>query len=191
MHCTDAPCVEVCSSGALYHHELGFVAYDKGKCIGCNYCAEFCPFEVPRLQSNTVTGAGKMDKCVLCQDRVSNGQVPACVKTCPTEALLFGDRVELLAEGNKRVADLRTPHSPSFPNATLYGEKEIGGLHVLYVLDDTPERYGLPAKPVVPALTYAWQDVIRPLGVALGVVTVAGLALNYLVARSMIKKEQD
>ena len=48
-HCTDAACVEVCPTGALSYNKLGFVQYDKEKCSGCGYCAEFCPFGVPQL----------------------------------------------------------------------------------------------------------------------------------------------
>ena len=48
MHCTDATCVKVCPTQALYHHELGFVGYDKDLCSGCGFCVDFCPFNVPR-----------------------------------------------------------------------------------------------------------------------------------------------
>lgn len=67
-------------------------------------------------------------------------------------------------------------------NAYLYGDKELRGLHVMYVLDDSPEVYGLPVDPQVPGAVYA-RDVIRPLGWALGGLALVGLGLNYLVAR--------
>jgi len=184
MHCTDAGCVKVCPTKALYHHELGFVAYDKDICSGCGYCVDACPFSVPRSTRNLLSGIAKADKCTFCTtpglDRINEGWEPACVKTCPTDALIYGDRDELVAEGKKRVQALQ---SKGFSNAYLYGDKELRGLHVLYVLDDSPNVYGLPVDPQVSAATIAWQDVIQPLGWAVGGLTLVGLGINYLVAR--------
>ena len=93
MHCSDAACVAVCPTGALRYHPDGFVAYDKDLCSGCGYCADFCPFGVPHSNRNLVTGVAKMDKCTLCTspgyDRLSEGYEPACVKSCPTDALVM------------------------------------------------------------------------------------------------------
>ena len=184
MHCTDAACVKVCPTGALYHNELGFVAYDKDICSGCGYCADFCPFNVPRSDRNWATGVAKMDKCTLCTtpglDRIAQSWEPACVKTCPTDALIYSDRSKLVADGRKRVQALKAKGNS---NAYLYGEKEVGGLHVMYVLADSPDVYGLPVNPQVPAAAIAWQDVIQPLGWAVGGLTLVGLGINYLVAR--------
>jgi len=184
MHCTDAGCVRVCPNHSLYHHESGFVAYNKDTCTGCGYCIDACPFSVPRSTRNLASGIAKMDKCTFCTtaglDRIAEGWEPACVKTCPPKALEYGDRNELVAEGRKRVAALQ---AKGWGNAYLYGENELDGLHAMYVLDDFPEVYGLPAAPRISAATIAWQDVIQPLGWALGGVTIIGLGLNYLVAR--------
>ena len=184
MHCTDAGCVKVCPSGALFHHELGFVSYNKDICTGCGYCIEACPFNVPRSTRNVLSGVAKMDKCTFCTtpglDRIAEGWEPACVKTCPPGALKYGDRNQLVAEGRKRVASLK---AKGWENAYLYGDNELGGLHVMYVLDDYPQVYGLPSKPMIPAVVSAWQDVIQPLGWAVGGLTLVGLGLNYLVAR--------
>ena len=70
-----------------------------------------------------------------------------------------------------------------FPNAYLYGEGELQGLHVLYVLNDSPQVYGLPVDPKVSGVTIAWQDVIQPLGWIAGGLTIVGLGINYLIAR--------
>jgi len=101
-------------------------------------------------------------------------------KTCPTDALIYGNRDELVAEGKKRVQALK---AKGYSNAYFYGDKELDGLHVMYVLDDSPEVYGLPVNPQISAATIAWQDVIQPLGWALGGLTLVGLGINYLIAR--------
>jgi formate dehydrogenase beta subunit len=191
MHCTNAGCVQVCPNGTLFHHELGFVAYNKDICTGCGYCVDACPFDVPRLTHTLVTVGAKMDKCSFCTtpglDRIAKGWEPSCVKTCPTDALIYGDRDELVADGRKRVQALQ---AKGYGNAYLYGDKELDGLHILYVLDDSPEVYGLPVDPKISATTIAWQDVLQPLGWALGGLTILGLGLNYIIAReAKITKE--
>jgi formate dehydrogenase iron-sulfur subunit len=190
MHCTDAGCVKVCPNGSLYHHELGFVAYNRDTCTGCGYCADACPFEVPRSDRNIWSGLAKMDKCTFCTsqglDRIAEGWEPACVKTCPPGALQYGDRAELVAKGKARVADLQ---AQGYNQANLYGETELGGLHVMYVLEDSPATYKLPENPTVSAATIAWKDVIQPVGWAVGGLVIVGLGLNWLVARANIKKE--
>ena len=178
-HCTDAACVEVCPTGALSYNELGFVQYDRDKCSGCGYCAEFCPFEVPQLESNTVTGAAVMNKCDFCKDRVTNGEMPACADACTTGAIKYGQRIELVQEGKERAATL----SKTNPNTVFYGDKELGGLHVMYVIDDSPEVYGLPVNPEIPAVATA-RNVFQWLSVGLAAAALAGFGLNYLVARA-------
>jgi formate dehydrogenase iron-sulfur subunit len=190
MHCTDAACVRVCPNGSLYHHELGFVAYNRDTCTGCGYCADACPFAIPRSDRNIWSGLAKMDKCTFCTsqglDRIAEGWEPACVKTCPPGALQYGDRNELVAKGKARVADLQ---AQGYSKANLYGETELGGLHVMYVLEDSPAIYKLPENPKVSAVTIGWKDVIQPVGWAVGGLAIVGLGVNWLVARANIKKE--
>ncbi len=110
------------------------------------------------------------------------------MKTCPPGALQYGDRNDLLNEGKKRVQTLT---AKGWTNANLYGEKELGGLHVMYVLDDHPAIYGLPVNPQISAATIAWQDVMQPIGWVAGGLTILGLGLNYLVARANANKEKE
>jgi len=187
MHCTDAACVKVCPSGALYHHPSGAVAFNEDICTGCGYCVEFCPFDVPRAKGNAATVIRKIQKCILCTDRITNDMEPSCVKTCPTGALTFGDRTDLLATGQKKVAELKA----TYPDAYLYGENEMGGLHVMYVLTQPPQVHGLPAKPEVPASAIAWKDVIKPLGYVVAGLAVVGMGINYVVARANLNKEEE
>ncbi len=187
MHCGDASCVKVCPTGALFYHPSGFVSLDKLKCTGCGYCVEFCPFDVPRLDTNRASGLGKADKCTLCTtkdlNRIDNDEEPACVKTCPTGALTYGNRDTLLTAGEASVQELGG-------NARLYGKDEVGGTHVLYVLDDSARTYGLPEDPKVPAAATV-HDVLKPVGYAVAGVVALGLLLNIMVARARIISREE
>ena len=190
LHCTDAACVKVCPTGALQRHPtLGFVTYDRGKCSGCGYCIEFCPYHIPRKDTkhNTLIGTGLMGgKCDFCFDRVSHGMEPACAKACPTGAIKFGEREDLVQEGKQRVAELRKTR----PDANLYGEHEMGGLHMLYVLDERPEVYDLPSDPQMPAAAIAWHDVGKWSGVGLGLLAGAGMLGATFIARARMIAEE-
>jgi len=186
MHCSDAPCVRVCPTGALFKDPMGFTAYDESKCNGCGYCVQFCPFDVPRLKEADLWGKGKTTKCTFCQDRVHEGLTPACAKACPTGAIKFGDRAELMAEGRARVEKLK---GNGFTDANLYGANLLGGLGMTYVLTDKPEVFELPRNPTG-GLAEAWQPWIQTLGgVAVGA-TALGLVITWLVARQNIKVEE-
>jgi len=188
MHCTDAGCVKVCPTKAVFHHDLGFVAYDKDKCTGCGYCVEACPFDVPRLDGSRLTGKAKMFKCIFCIDRVTSGlEQPACVKTCPPGALDFGNRDEMIVEADKRISKL----AEQGIEAQLYGRNELDGLHVMYVLAYSPEDHKLPAKPKVSPATTLWQDILQPVGYGVVGIVAAGLALNYMVARARMIREKE
>lgn len=93
-HCDDAPCVKVCPSGAISRSsETGPVRVDQGKCIGCAYCVQACPFGVvvlTKCSGSDASNSGKVVvKCDLCETRLSAGLQPACVSSCPVGALVF------------------------------------------------------------------------------------------------------
>lgn len=188
MHCTDAACVEVCPTGALYHDPMGFVALDREKCNGCGYCTQFCPYGVPHLRvSNALTGEAKSAKCTFCQDRLRAGiGGPSCAEICPVGALTWGKREELLEKGRARVSELQAKGI----NARLYGETEAGGLHRLSILLDEPEQYGLPSVPRTPAFARAWQRVIQPLGTGFFGALLLGILGAFLIVRRRIRMEE-
>ncbi|MEE8716738.1 MAG: 4Fe-4S dicluster domain-containing protein [Coriobacteriales bacterium] len=183
MHCTDAACVEVCPSGCLHHDTdgTGFVVYDVDKCIGCQYCRSACPFDVPRHRGVGVQGAGiKIDKCTACIDRVRHDRKPACVGACQPGALDFGDRDEMIAKAHERVDALK---AKGFEDARVYGETEMGGLHVINVLKYDVSMYEpLPDKPAKSPLVDVLSKVAKPLGAVAAVGVVGGLALTYALA---------
>lgn len=85
-HCTHAPCVSVCPTGATYKNADGIVVVDPEKCIGCQACVTACPYGMRYIHPE-----GYTDKCTFCEHRVAEGRDPACVETCPTKARAFGD----------------------------------------------------------------------------------------------------
>jgi anaerobic carbon-monoxide dehydrogenase iron sulfur subunit len=85
-HCDDAPCIQVCPSGALARLDAEApVLVEQRKCIGCEFCVQVCPFGVIRLAADHKA----VIKCDLCATRLDRGLVPACVASCPTHALAF------------------------------------------------------------------------------------------------------
>ena len=88
MHCNEPDCLSACPVGAYTKREDGPVIYDPDQCIGCRYCMNACPFGVPHFDydKGLIEGAF-IDKCTFCPQRIDNGQEPACVATCPTDAL--------------------------------------------------------------------------------------------------------
>jgi formate dehydrogenase iron-sulfur subunit len=190
MHCTDAACVMVCPTGALFKDGKGFVAFDEDKCNGCGYCTQFCPFGVPHLKGvNLITGEATAAKCTFCQDKVRAGTGgPSCAEACPTGALIWGSHQTLLEGAKARVSELK---AQGYSKAMLYGENEAGGLHRLSILLDEPSVYGLPVDPQA-SITFSsiWQRVIQPLGgVALGAAALC-VIMGFFITRRNIRMEE-
>ncbi len=83
MHCTDAPCIPACPVCCIKKDEKGLTVYDNSLCIGCRSCAMACPYGAPHYGAD-----GKMSKCGGCAVRMQYGYEPACVRVCPTGALI-------------------------------------------------------------------------------------------------------
>lgn len=171
MHCTDAACVKVCPSGALYYTDLGTVGIKKERCIGCKECVAACPFEIPRYDSVT----DKVYKCDLCLSRIQADLPPGCVKACPTGALVFGDKDDMIKLAYKRAKALGG-------DASVYGDKFVDGTHVIYVLAEKSEVYdALPVKPHVPLSVMAWKDLLKPLSLVAAGGVLAASFLHYII----------
>ncbi|GIK60135.1 MAG: 4Fe-4S dicluster domain-containing protein [Ignavibacteriota bacterium] len=139
MHCNDPACVSVCLVGAIKKQESGAVVYDADKCIGCRYCMQACPHHVPRYEWSSTQP--RIKKCNMCTERVSKGQLPACVDSCPTEATLFGDKEQLIEIAKKRLLN-----NPEKYYQHIYGLEEAGGSNVM-ILSPVPfEQLGYISK---------------------------------------------
>lgn len=139
-HCTQASCLTVCPTGAITRNAWGAVLINDDRCNGCRYCVAACPFKVVDFDSEQ----GRVAKCTFCAGRVAQGFSPACAAVCPTGAIAFGERPELLVRARSRLNEL---WDRGTSQARLYGESELSGLHNLFVLTEAPEAYGLPAEP--------------------------------------------
>ena len=139
-HCVEPPCMEASDGeapgGIIIDSQTGAVLYtDKLSEMNSDDVINACPFEIPKAQKKT----GDLAKCTMCVDRVHNGLLPACVKTCPTGAMNFGDRNKMAALARGRLTQAKS----RFPRATLTGLED---LRVFYLLVDVPKRYYTYAK---------------------------------------------
>jgi len=142
-HCTNAPCVTICPTTALYKRPDGIVDFDNSRCIGCKSCMQACPYDALYIDPNTHTAA----KCHFCAHRTEVGLQPACVVVCPEQAIVAGD----LDDPTSRIAQLvarettivRRPEQGTKPNVYYVGA------------DDAALTPGVPAQPP----QYMWSQV--------------------------------
>ncbi len=100
-HCGDSPCLMVCPTGAIFkRNESGIIDINRDLCVGCHSCQLACPFGAPKFGKD-----GKMSKCDLCHARVVSGLQPACVRVCPTGALI-ADTLDNLSRQKAEEASL-------------------------------------------------------------------------------------
>jgi len=179
MHCDDPGCLKACPApGAIVQYANGIVDFNEANCIGCGYCLKGCPFNIPRYGRED----RKAYKCTLCSDRVAVGLEPACVKACPTGAIMFGSKEDMIHQASDRVEDLK---SRGFDKAGLYDPAGVGGTHVMYVLHhaDQPELYqNLPADPRISPVVQWWKGGGKIMGLAaMGFVALGGF-VHYLTS---------
>ncbi len=172
-HCTHAGCLDVCPTGALFRTEFGTVVVQGDICNGCGYCVPSCPYGVIDQRK----GDGRVFKCTLCYDRLTDGLMPACATACPTQSIQFGNLDELQARADARLATLK---AQGVETARLYGRDEndgVGGTGAFFLLLDEPEVYGLPPDPVVTTrdLPSMWRAA------AAGAAMIVGVALSAVL----------
>ena len=145
-HCVHAPCLEVCPTGAIMRTEFDTVYIQEPACNGCRDCIAACPFGVIHVSPSK----GIAQKCTFCYDRLQNNLTPACAQACPTQSIRFGPLAKLKEQASARLNQLI---GQGRTKARLYGADEsvLGGLNAFYLLEDTPETYGLPSNPKLPS----------------------------------------
>ena len=204
MHCAVLYCNSVCAQQVFHRTESGVVDYYPDRCMGCGACLDTCPFSVPTIDYWGLT-TPHMRKCSFCLARQEtpidgasvNGsplnaeelarhrasfRSPACVKACPSGALKFGERDELLALARRRIAA-----EPARYVDRIYGEKEAGGTSWLYLAGVPFDQLGFPRRFPDPGMFGTPQGFGRtaPRGWRrlAGLAATVPLALSWLVNR--------
>ena len=134
-HCVDAPCRQAAENkdAITVDEQTGAVLFqEETKNEDFDRIYRACPFGIPRQDPAT----GQMYKCVMCVDRVHDGQLPACAKACPSDAIEFGDRDDILATADARVAALQG----DFPEARVLDRRDV---RLVILLTDPAEGYKL------------------------------------------------
>jgi formate dehydrogenase beta subunit len=171
MHCWQPACAAACLTNAMLKTHEGPVIWRSDKCMGCRFWMVSCPFDIPKFEYHSWNP--RIHKCNMCWERLERGQKPACVEACPTDALTFGLKRDIM-----EIARIRIYHHPTKYQRQIYGEQEVGGTGWLYLsavpfeqlgfrsdLGNTPypefTRDFLYAVPVVlfavPALLYGFR----------------------------------
>jgi len=163
MHCLEPACASVCPVQALEKTDEGPVTYDARRCIGCRYCMVACPFDVPRFEWDETIPV--VAKCTFCSDRLAVGDGPRCVEKCPTGALVWGRRGDLLAKARESLAA-----DPAKYVDRIYGEHDAGGTSVLYLSHVDFDNLGFPelGDEPVPEFSDKMGNVLLP-GLIFGV----------------------
>jgi Fe-S-cluster-containing dehydrogenase component len=183
MHCIAPACVSVCPVGALEKLPSGPVVYHGERCIGCRYCMAACPFGIPKSQWDKVLPL--IQKCDFCADRQAEGKAPACGEACPTGALIYGSRKQMLETAHARLDSVSTylPH--------VYGETEAGGTAMLYISDVHYKDIGFPElkEADLPAITWPYLKAVPAL-IAVMVTLSTGIYLRTHRGENGAKKKE-
>src|ERR1017187_3796316 len=169
-HCQEPSCASACLVGALKKTSLGPVTYDAAKCIGCRYCMQACPLQVPTYEWNS--RLPKMRKCNMCSERQIAGKLTACAEACPVGATINGDRDELMQEARRRIAE-----KPDQYYGKVYGISEVGGTSVFYLSAVPFEQIGLRTnvgQEPMPETTWRVLELV-PDVVSTGTVLLGGI----------------
>ena len=187
-HCLEPACASACFVRALKKTKEGPVTYDASVCVGCRYCIIACPFEIPTYEYDEPL-TPRIRKCTMCYDRIKDNKRPGCVESCPTGALKFGRRDELL-----KIARERIEKYPDRYQNHIYGENEMGGTSWLYLsgvpFKEVGMREDLGITPA-PELTYGALAGV-PMVVALWPVLLTGIyAINKRKDKIAEKEKEE
>jgi formate dehydrogenase iron-sulfur subunit len=157
-HCIDPPCKEAADAyvqeaivvdkktrAVLYTEKTGTLTIDQ-----CEEVRNACPYNIPRRNAQT----GRMTKCDMCIDRLQANLLPACVKTCCTGTMNFGERAEMIALARERLASVKK----SYPQAQLLDPDNVGTIFLV-----TCPNNALPGRPKRQAEHFSRRDLLANL----------------------------
>jgi Fe-S-cluster-containing dehydrogenase component len=184
MHCLRPACVSACLTMAMHKTATGAVDWDGRKCMGCRFCMVSCPFNVPKFEYHSANP--KITKCVMCVDRLAQGEEPACVAGCPAGALLFGRRRDLIEEARTRIYTEPGRYVPH-----IYGEHEAGGTSWLYLAKVPFDQLGFRTDLGNTAFPMYTKEFLYSVPLALTLVPPFLLAVNRATARRHPEEERE
>ena len=176
MHCNQPGCAAACLVSAMKKTRQGPVIWEGRKCMGCRFCMVSCPFDIPKFEYDSPNP--KIQKCVMCRDRIQKGRVPACVEGCPVEALTFGKRSNLVELARSRIYA-----EPDKYVHEIYGEYEVGGTAWLYVSPVPFEELGFRTNVGTEPYPELSQDFLYAVPVILALWPAFLFAANRATAR--------
>jgi NAD-dependent dihydropyrimidine dehydrogenase PreA subunit len=160
----------------MFKTATGPVIWRPAKCMGCRFCMISCPFDVPKFEYHEWNP--KIQKCDLCSERLTAGQKPACVDACPTDALMFGSKRDLM-----EVARVRIYNHPDRYVHRIYGEFEVGGTGWLYLSAVPFEQIGFRDDLGTTPYPEYTRDFLYGVPLALFGLPALMLGLNQLAKR--------
>jgi formate dehydrogenase iron-sulfur subunit len=145
LHCLRPRCVATCPVDAIVKLPDGAVVVDREICDAVQACE--CPFggNQPIGLLTFDLEEGKAFKCTFCWDRQEEGLEPACARTCPSNAIEFGERDELIVQARARIQG-----NPDRYYNHIYGEFEAGGTSIMYLTAVAPVELGFPVLGSAP-----------------------------------------
>ncbi len=176
MHCLHPACVSSCPVGALAKLDNGPVVYHAGKCMGCRYCMIACPFKIPKFEWDEALPI--IQKCHFCFDRIDQGLEPACAQTCPTGAVKFGERDDLLLAAKNQIDD-----NPGKYVDHVYGEEEVGGTSVMFLSDAPFERMGFNMNLGTESLPDRTWETLRVIPIEAAAIVAAMAGVWWVIKR--------
>ncbi|MDF2947423.1 MAG: Fe-S-cluster-containing hydrogenase subunit [Bacillales bacterium] len=203
MHCDNATCLGMCPFGAIEKENSGAVCINDELCFGGAKCRDVCPWSIPQRQAGVgiytkiapeYIGGGVMYKCDFCSDLLKNGQKPACVTSCPKNAIIFGEKEEL----RKKVYELAKEM-----NGFVYGDKENGGTSTFYlskipfekINDQLKKQNTSPEGPIMgrPLMEPEIEnklDTVTGMAISAAIAPIAGIITAGYVASKRLKGEK-
>jgi formate dehydrogenase iron-sulfur subunit len=140
MHCNEPCCASVCFVNAFTKTPEGPVLYDPNVCVGCRYCVFACPYYTLAYEYDD-PATPRVVRCTMCYPLIKKGRNPACADACPTGAIRFGKREDLI-----KVARERIRKYPERYINYVFGEHDYGGTSWLTLVGLPLEQVGLPSE---------------------------------------------